>query len=295
MATYSPHAITVDGVSLDTVAWNVEAKTRTAPGARASDIVIPGVDGLAASLNDDIAESSMSLSMWVLGTDTNGIVPGGSTPMAQCRANLDTLVHLFGVRHRLLDVSEVVDAAGSVRQTFAKVTDALTPEVQAGGRARVTVALSIPGGVWQDLATADWTQTGAASGTTYEVTTLQGATAPISDAVVAVTGPATNPQLTDFTTGAYVRLNAALAAGEVWRVNSGTWATRYGSGLTVGSADTAGTDGQAVTVYGGGTARFLRLQPQLVSNARRVRLTLTGSNFTAATAVTVRARRKYLQ
>jgi hypothetical protein len=133
------------------------------------------------------------------------------------------------------------------------------------------------------------------AGNTYEVTSLQGSTGPVADGILTFTGPATNPQLTDFNTGAYARLNVALTAGQVWRLNCATWATQYGSGLTFASADTAGTSGQPATVFGGGTARFLRMQPTLNSGARRVSLTVTGSGFTSATAIGVRARRKYLQ
>lgn len=295
MVTYSPHPVFVDGVRLDSAAWNVESKVRTMPGARAADQVIPGVDGLAASINDDIESSTLTLSMWLLGTDGDGLIPGGSTAMAKCRDNLDQLAHLFGKRHALLDVQEVVDASGTQRQAWCKVVDAVEPVIRAGGLGRFTVSLLIPEGMWQDPATADWSQASAVASTVYEVTTLQGATGPISDAVVTVTGPVTNPQLNDFTTSAYVRLNAALAAGSTWRVNVGTWATRYGAGLSLASADTAGTDGQAVTVYGNGNARFLRLVPSLSTGARRVRLSLTGTGLTSATALGVRARRKFLQ
>lgn len=292
---YSAFPVTVDGTSLDAYAWNVDAKTRLFPGARTADVQIPGVDGVAASVNDDLEPGLLTLSMWVIGVDQNGTIPVGSNGVAQCRANLDALAHLFGKRHALLDVRETVDLQGSVRQAWCKVTDTVEPKLIANGTGRFTVAMSIPDGMWQDPATADWSQTGATAGTVYEVTSLQGATGPISDAVLLVTGPATNPQINDFASGAYVRLNQALAAGQLWRVNVGTWSSRYGSGLTLASADTAGTDGHATTVYGGGNARFLRLLPQVSAGARRVRLSLTGSGFTAATGISVRARRKYLQ
>lgn len=291
---YSAHPVVVDGVSLDSYAWNVEAKKRIIPAARSADQVIPGTDGVAASLNDDLEPGLMTLSMWVVGVDQSGVIPVGSSGMAQCRANVDALAHLFGKRHALLSVTETVDAAGTQRQAWCKVVDTIEPEIRAGGVGRFTVSLTVPEGLWQDPTTADWSQASAVAGTVYEVTSLQGSTGPVQDAVIAVTGPVTNPQVNDFTTSAYVRLNAALPAGQVWRVNVGTWSTRYGSGLSLASADTAGTDGQAVTVYGGGNARFLRLQPSLSAGARRVRLSLSGSGFTSATAIAVRARRKFL-
>ena len=295
MPGYSAFPITVDGVSLDTVAWNIDAKVRQWAGARAADVVLPGVDGVAPSLNDDLDSSVMTLSMWVIGTNTSGLVPLGNG-IAQARDNLDQLVHLFGKRHALLDVRETVDAGSTIRQAWCKVTEAVAPELKANSLGRFSVSLLIPAGVWQDVNTADWASTPTlVSGNFYEITTLQGATGPIDDAIITVTGPVTNPQLTDFMTGAYVRLNAAVAAGTVWRLNVGTWASRYAAGLTLGSADTTGTDGQAITVYGGGNARFLRQVPGLVSGARRVQIALTGTGITSATAIGVRARRKYRQ
>lgn len=295
MATYSPHGVTVDGVSLDSSAWNVEAKTRPLAGVRNADVVLPGSDGVSQSLNDDFEPTTFSLSMWVVGTDSNGVIPGGSTPMAQVRANLDELVFLFGKRHGLLNVVEKVDAAGNTRQAWCKVVDSVAPEIRAGGLARFTVVLQVGEGMWQDEVAADWTQTSAVSTVGYEVVTLRGATGPISDGLFLVTGPATNPRITDTTTTAYVQLNRALAAGEKWRVNSATWMTRYGTTLTLASADSDGSPADAQTVFGGGNARFLRMVPALSGGARRVTLALSGSGFTAATALSVRARRKYLQ
>ena len=293
---YSPNPITVDGVSLDAYGWGVEAKTRAWPASRAGDLAVPGVDGSIPTLNDDLDVGVLTLTMWLLGVDATGTIPGGASAMTQARANLDSLVHLFmGRRNALLDVRETVDGGGTLRQAWCKVIDQVVPEVRAGGLGRFTVVLSIPDGMWQDTATADWSQASAVSGTSYEVTTLQGATAPISDAVFLVTGPVNTPRLADVATGAYVQLNQNLAASNFWRVNSGTWATRYGTGLSLGSTDTTGTDGQASTTFGGGSARFLRLQPALATGLRRVNISLTGTGFTAATAVAVRARRKYLQ
>lgn len=292
---YSPHPITIDGQPLDTYAWNIDVKTRQVGGYRSGDVSIAGVDGVAASLNDDLDSTTLTLSMWALGTDRNGLVPNDANAVAQCRANIDELTLIFSKTHALMDVQEVISSSGSVRQTFCKRVDAFSPEVRAGGFARFSVTLLVPSGTWQDLGTTDWSQAAVTSGNSYEVLGLRGSTAPIADSIAVFNGPATNPQLTDLASGGYVRLNTTLAAGQAWRVNSGTWATRYGSGLTLGSSDTAGTDAQAITVYGGGKAQFLRLVPTFSSGLRRVFLTTGGSGFTSATSVSVRGQRKFLQ
>lgn len=288
----SAHPITIDGLSLDSLAWNVESRIRQWAGSRTGDIPVPGVDGELATVNDDLEANLFTLSMWVLGTDEFGM-PVASR-MDRCYQNLDLLSFYFrGKRHTLLDVREQVNADGTVRQFYGKIVDAVPPD-WGRGRAAFTVSIKNPAGVRQDPAPADWSQTGVVANTVYEVITLRGGTAPCDDSTVVVTGPATNPQVTDTATGSYVRLNAALAAGETWRVNSATWSTRTGT-LAVESADDAGTDRQSVTVYGGGNARFLRLSPFLTGGLIRTRLSLSGTGFTSATAVAVRARRKYVQ
>ena len=96
-------------------------------------------------------------------------------------------------------------------------------------------------------------------------------------------------------TGNAVRLNEALPAGSVWRVNVGTWESRVGVGLTVDSADTAGTDKAAVTDQVGTYPRLLRLNPRDDGMGRRVvKVKAVGGGFTAATTLAVKARRAYL-
>lgn len=293
MVNTSDRPITVDGVRLDTLAWNIEKINRATAGRLEADVTVPGRDGVIASLNDTLEPARFGLEMFVMGTDEDGAVPvaGRRTTFWN---NLDELVHLFGTRHRLLEVRETV-APGVERRAWGKVTDTIAPDVnEAGSSGRFSVSLVLPYAVWEDAATADWA--GAAnSAAIQEVTTLQGATERVLDAVLLVEGPVTNPRVTDPSTGAYVELQAALGAGQFWRVNVGTWSTRYGAGLGLGSNDTTGTDGQSVTRYGGtpNQAAFLPLVPVRDTGARRVKAQLTGTGFAATTRLSIRARRKY--
>ena len=170
----------------------------------------------------------------------------------------------------------------------------MVPEIELGQVGRFTVSFDIPGAFWQDPATTDWAGTvGAASGVVQEVVPLRGGTAPIQDGIYLVVGPATNPTITDAASGRMVRLNQALPAGTNWRVNAGTWSSRTGTTLGLGSADTTGTDAVATTDFSD-QARMLTLNPALVTAARRVQVNLSGTAFTAATALSIRARRKFL-
>lgn len=295
MPTFTLTPITVDGTSLDELAWGVETKTRTIPGVRSADVDVPGLNGTVASLNDDYGAGLLTLGMYVRGTDLTGVVPGGSNSVREVRKNLDLLTFLFSKRHALIDVREDVAGLG-VRQVFCKVEDTIEPKVTAGSVARFTVVLLCPGVFSQDVEVSDWSQTSVVSDTVYEVANLQGASAPVADASILFTGPGNNPQITDVTTGGFIRLNQVLTAGQQWRVNSNTWTSRLGTGLGVGSLDTAGTNVESSTVYGGlpGKAPMLSLIPGYVDAALRVRVKVTGVGFTSATALAVRARRKFL-
>lgn len=289
---YTNFPVTVDGQLLNTYAWNIDVKTRPIAAFRSADVAITGIDGVAASVLDDIEPTSLTFSMWALGTDANGLVTADA--LSQCRANIDTLSTIFGRSHQLMDVRETINLSGGVRQWFCKRAESFSPEIRAGGLARFTISLVVPSGLSQDVGTSDWTQAAVTTGNTYEVTTLRGSTAPIADPVLTFTGPVTNPTLTDLTTGGYVRYNGTLAAGSVWRVNAGTWSSRTGA-LTLGSADTAGTDVLSVTDYGGGKAPLLRFVPTISSGESRIMLRVGGSGFTAATSVAVRGQRRFWQ
>lgn len=302
----SDHPITVDGVRLDTLGYGIESATLTIGGLRSGDQVLAGMDGVVASLEDPRDPTLYSLSLFVRGSDEDGLVPADRSQWGLLRQNVDMLLALFGRTDALLDVREVVlgdpvttdveDALeGPQRQAWAKVSDTLAPEFQPGAVARFTVVLTLPAVFWQDVDAQTWTQAAVVSGTSYAVGTLDGSSAPISDAVVCVTGPATSPVVvSDANTGAFVRLNADIPAGETWRVDTATWESRMDAGLTPDSAPTDGVDMAAVTDSGGRYPSLLRLTPRPENGTRRVKVAVTAAGLTAASTLTLAARRKYL-
>lgn len=496
MANTSDRPISVDGVRLDTLAWNVEKVTRETAARRANDVSLALLDGAIPSLNDGLEPLTFGLAMWLRGTDVDGGVPAAGSRTV-FRNNLDELLHLFGKRHALLEVIEQVgggseatnllgnpgyeiaggwasnnnateavtadtvvfragtrsarstkasgasitlasmygvghsySAAGSPpvvpgrtylagcwmragqagyrgqvsvsfadaaftavganilgpfvtlpattwtwvsmtvkapagatlarvgavvqtsnavastvghfvniddaiftedltatdsfngatpedathryawtgtanasaslripkarRRALAKVSAAIAPdENSTGSQGTFSVALTVPSGVWEDELSSDFTKTGT-SQVASEVTTLTGATERVNDAIILVTGPVNTPRVTDPATGMWVELTGNLSAGQFWRINSATWASRTGAGLSLSSPDTTGTDSSAVTVVGGPSRPYvLPLVPIRDTGARRVRVTLSGTSMTAATAISIRARRKY--
>jgi hypothetical protein len=294
MTTTAARYVTVDGVRLDTLAWNIEAISRAVSSRRSGDFTVPNLDGSIPTLNDALEPTTYGLQMWLRGTDVDGVTPGVGS-ITTLRNNLDELLHLFGKRHALLEVREQVDAGGTERRAWAKVTDTIEPDLGgAGNSGRFMVGMVLPYGVWEDVNTTDLTL--AAPVTAAEVTSLQGATERVNDAIFLVEGPATTPRITDPATGMYVELGVALTAGQFWRFNSATWASRYGAGLSLGSADTAGTDGTAVTATGGPSRAYgLPVVPIRDTALRRARLTLTAASgiVNGTTKLSTRTRRKY--
>lgn len=281
--------ITVDGVRLDTLAWNIETLDGrlSVPGLRGEDPIVPGLDGVVYVPNKSADAGSMTLTMWVRGSDADGLVPFGSSQMAEFRKNLAALVTMFGVRHRLLDVRQTWPAGdiqwmAQVVQPYDFSANAVNP------RAKFAVELNIPQTYGRDVSTTDYTSASAlTTGTTLTLAAYAGLTAPISDAILVVRGPATNPRLTNPDTGEWVQYNGTIATGTDWRIDCAQWDTR--TGAAIGLAGAGGTIQVAGTTYAGGGAPFMRLHPR----SGGPQLTLTGSGFGAGTQVLARARRRF--
>ncbi len=296
MVNTSARPISVDGVRLDTLAWNITKITRATAGRRSGDYEVPNLDGAIPSLNDALEPASFGLEMWLRGTDADGGVPaaGGLDTM---RTNLDELLHLFGKRHALLEVRERVSATDE-RRALCKLADAITPELNAPGSAGVmNVALDIPSGQWEDATATTWSAVASGASATSApamvVTSLTGATERVNDAVVVVRGPAAQPRLTDTATGMFVQLDRTLASGEDWRLDSGTWSSKVSTG---GGFSDTGADVAGLTNVGGPARGYaLPLTPVRASGVRTVsvQITAAGGIANGTTTVSVQARRKY--
>lgn len=272
---------TVDGVALNTTARMLELPegVDTTAGLRGDNLTVPGRHGRVWRPKR-YDEANRVLRMWATGNDE-----------ATLEANLDALIAMFTVRHRLLDVRRT-RADGVTRQMFAEAVDVLDPRILLAypynGYLELNVALRTPGAFWQDVATSDFTSpAGLTLPSTVAVTTLAGGTAPIDDAVIVVRGPIANPTVTDVS-GASVTLAGTLANGTDWQVDSSAWTSKTGAALGFGAG---GTDALAATTHT--DARMLPITP---AGASSPQLTLSGTGGVgAATALLVRGRRKFLR
>lgn len=292
MVNTSSRPITVDGVRLDTLAWNVTKITRQTAGRRSFDQDHPYLDGAISAPTDALEVARFGLEMWLRGTDADGQAVGQG-PITKAQENLDELVHLFGKRHAFLDVREQVDEGGTVRRAWCKVADVIAPDLNLTSTvATFTVGLVIPSGMWEDVGAEDWSE--VTTGGTFEVDTLRGATERANDAIFLVTGPINVPKITDAQDPTRWVSGPNLTTGQVWRFNSATWESVRGTGIDFDST-TGLTDVSSSTVVSGAPSAYgLPLTPARDTGQRRVKVTLSSTGGTSgATAIAVRATRRY--
>lgn len=289
---------TLDGVPLDHPAgcWRLKKGTqrRPLPGARAVRVTVPGRAGELPIVGLDHELTSFSLVFSVTGATPAG-ADGG---YAQLEANLEALSALLGVRHRLMSLR--YQAGAIVRVADVTVIAASEPELWVGAaRARLTAVVEVPSVYWRDETTTTWE--GSANTTGQAVTTLAGSTAPITDALIRVTGPATNITIRDVATQGAVGLltsgSNSLTASERLLIDA---AAMRAALVTTDTWDlVAGTDRTGViSVFGPGSAsRWLHLTPAVALAdpfSRAVLINCTASGTTVASKLEVRARRAYL-
>lgn len=163
-----------------------------------------------------------------------------------------------------------------------------TPDVGAF----FTVLLAVPG-VFMRGASADSVPVVVTSGATVTIATLAGSTAPVPDATLRLEGPATSVAAVDPVNGTGLSWTGVLSAGEYLFLDAQGLTARISSTATDWTA--GGTDETSGLDYP--PAGPLQIQPRMEGSDpadRRCKLTITGTGFTAATELTVRAAPSYL-
>ena len=229
MTALTPRTIIVDGIRLDNYAHTITTRNGwdSSAGLVGENTRVPGRDGEIWRAKD-YGPGRMVLDLFIGGTDADGAVPAGSTEEKTLRNNIDKLMGIFGRRSGLLTVDKEMED-GSVRRNFGEVGVVIAPEYFDGNPiALLVVELTFPDPLWK--ATSNTTSNGAGS-----LTAFTGITAPVSDAVITVTGPASNPRLTDVVSGAWIQYNGTVSAGQTWVINCGTFGSTVNGGNAVAS------------------------------------------------------------
>lgn len=274
--------LTVNGVELHTLAWNVKNRSGRwrVPERRGADAIMPGIHGSARRLGKPFASNTMVWSMWAVGANANGTIPADKNIAKKCMENLDALSRLFTAPTLVINQTDWTTPDPLVRTCTAQCVSAIDFTSMAGGTmAEFSVELQIPEVFWFDVATTTQAIAVGSSGNVLNFTNFGAATAPLVNAVFELTGPIQTPRLTDPVTGQWVQLNKNLAGGAVWQVDVGAWTTKIGGANEVAS-----------TTHGKG-ANFLELTPDAAGMKVRVN---GASGITGATSLKVTGKRGYL-
>lgn len=270
MTAIVPRSIVVDGIRLDNYAYAITSRNGwdKTPSLAGENAKVPGRDGEIWRAKD-YGLSTMVLDMFVSGTNENGTVPGGYTAETKFRANMDSLLAIFGKRTGLIQVDKEMED-GSVRRNFAEVGVVMAPEYfDANTVATLTVELVFPDPLWRSTTTVTATSSNT---TSITLSAFAGITAPISDAVITIAGTATNPRITDFVSGAWIQYTGSLSG--TWVIDCANFTSKIG-----------GSSVLAATTFNPGP-RFLNITPQTNLTPK-----LTLSGFSAASTSVVAYKR----
>jgi hypothetical protein len=297
MTNTSLWPITVDGVRLDSYAWNIRARAGRdyAAPLKTTNIDSPMEDGEVWVPGKKYGPGSLILQMWVGGCDSAGAIPADRDMYYVYRKNLDALRRLFSKQYALLDVQQIIRiSTGEIRQADCQLVLMADPEmvVPTVYTAQFGVELSLPGAFWRSVADANWdSATGITAGAVQQLTPFADITAPMKDVYLVLDGPATNPKWTDQPSGHFIQLNRALLSTEQWVVNTTTGGSRIGLKTVPIEFTELGTSVASQTVYGGYLLPKMFGVTPLTPNPRLVVDFTSGS---AATRARIRGRLKYL-
>lgn len=221
-------ALTINGVSLDSYAFMDSdiSGLLTVPGRVGENVKVPNRHGRIRTVGKTFDSNEIILPLWIVGCEPDGSIPIGSDERREFFKRKNELLQLLYADPCLVQFTRpdghVVQAAVEMAAEPLDFTRRHDEPI-----AQVSVALEIYGAFWEDADSVSQSITGV-TGTEVELTEFEGATAPMSDVVITVFGPANNPQ---FSHGArWVKYNGALTSGQQLQIDTGSWIVGPGTG-----------------------------------------------------------------
>jgi hypothetical protein len=194
--------------------------------------------------------------------------------------NLDSLTVLFQRRRNLATVLRN-RSDGTTRLAYVTVDSVIVPTLVPITDALLTVELTMPDPFWRD-STDSALASGIAPGFNGTVAGLNGATAPMQDLQFIVTGPITNPTITDNESGSWCQYTGTVPAGDTLTIVNSNM-TVSGTGFTPA----------LVNMTHAGDANWLTLNPSVPFGG--VSIQFAGSSTTGATALEIYGHKKYMR
>lgn len=196
-------------------------------------------------------------------------------------ANLDALTLLFQRRRQLSSVVRTL-SSGQQRLALVSVMSVIEPQLVPVADGLITVELTIPDGFWRD--TTDSSLATLAAAFSGVVTGLAGATAPMNDLQFNITGPVTNPSVTDNESGSSFTYNGTVAAGKTLVVHN------TNMGIDDGGS---GWSPSLSSMSHAGDTNWLTLYPSQANGG--VNITFGGSATSGATSLLIYGHKKYMR
>lgn len=195
--------------------------------------------------------------------------------------NLESLTLLFQRRRNLATLLRN-RSDGTTRKALVTVDAVIQPSLVPITNALLTVELTFPDPFWWDSTdTILATLPAAFSGV---VTGMAGCTAPVNDMQFNITGPVTNPRVTDNESGSWFQYNGTIAAGKTLVVHNVNMSIDDGG---------TGWSPALVNMQHAGDSNWLTLYPTQTGGG--VNITFGGSATTGATALALSGHRKYMR
>ena len=196
-------------------------------------------------------------------------------------ANFDNLTLLFQRRRNLATVLRS-RSDGTTRKAFVSVCSVIQPTLIPITDGLITVELTFPDPFWWDGTDTTLATLGAAfSGV---VTGMAGCTAPVNDMQFNITGPVTNPRVTDNESGSWFQYNGTIAAGKTLVVHN------VNMGIDDGGS---GWSPALINMQHAGDGNWLTLYPSQTGGG--VNITFGGSATSGATQLLLSGHRKYMR
>lgn len=304
MTYINRHPVTIvkDGTEyrLDTLAYNIKIRNGRVglAGMRGESVEVAGRDG-SIFLGGKVREEGLVvLSMWVRDRDVDGNLVAGKTQYETWRTNMDFLLWLFDTTNTQVEFREylVPVPAGATltgrpyRYAKCEIRQPIDPEFKGQVYGEFKVGLRINSTFRKESTLLTFVSPlGASAIATHTMTAFNGGTAPIKELVVNVDGPITNPTITDYLSGHWIRLNETVPAGQQWAFDTETWESRVGASLEF-NANSGGTRKTSTTTASGiYSPRLFAVTPSDVNT----RVTLAGTAPSGTTRLRIQARRTF--
>ena len=282
--TASREMWTADGVELTTYGYNITSFAYVAPTLKGTSLTLPMRSGSLPRYNRSYEPGEFGLSMWVLGAEPDGDVPASWTlQRGQFETNLRLLMSVLCKQSAPINFSKTLHDSSVITSRATPTPETASMETQMGRlRGEVTFTFELMDSFWTETTQRTSTATaGATLPKTLALTAYSGSTAPLEDAVVTVSGPITNPRVTDAESGSWVQYTGSVPNGQNWVVDCGLFTSKV-NGVSVRTSTSHG-----------GHPRFLYIPPRYGTTAIPS-LQLTGSAGGAATNLSVAYKRKFL-